>query len=83
MAELFLVLGQIILLVVVAVVRLLGQREQVQTEEMVEQELLVQFQVHRLLVLVAEAEEHPVALAGQVGLVEVGQLLQVREPMQQ
>ena len=82
MAEPFLLLLQIMLLVVVVVVRLLAQRVQVQTEEMVERELLVQSQVQRSLVLVAEAEEQPMALAGQVVLVEVGQLLQVREPME-
>ena len=84
MAALFLVVPRIMVRVVVVEVRQLGKREQVHQGGMVEQELLVQSQVHRLLVLVAGEEEHfPAALAGQVVLVEVGQLLRDRELMQQ
>ena len=84
MAALFLVVVRIMVLVVVVEVRQLGQQEQVHQGEMVVRELLIQLQVHRLLMRVAEEEEHfPAALAGQVVLVEVGQLLRDRELMQQ
>ena len=84
MAALFLVVPRIMVLVVVVEVRQLGQQEQVQQGEMVDRELLIQLQVHRLLMRAAEEEEHiPAALAGQVVLVEVGQLLRDPELMQQ